>query len=962
MWVDVDDLQPGCQWMEVIEDALLKCNTFLVYIGRTGIKRWVDFEVRTALYRYVDRQDLQIIPVLGPGVSPDSLPPFLSIFHNVKAEEYASTAALASAIKGLLNSPPMAVKKVLPEGCSPFPGLRPFANEEAELFFGRDEDIARCIDLLGRHKFVAVVGDSGSGKSSFLSAGVLPAVLRGRLYRERRWLHSCAIVSCIPSDEPFRQLAKALVQLGPEETWDSKARKIGPVAEELQTNPRYLTDCLENLLPMNTAVLLVIDRVEDLFMLVTDQEQRNKFLGLLEALPLESEGSNIYCLLGIRSDKLDRLWDYERLWSLIRLYQYPIRRMREQNLREIITRPLALAGCTADAPLLTTLLTDVGTEPGNLALLQHALYRMWRSRTSEQLSGYDYDRIGRLEGTITNHANDIFDSLKGSPHGKVFERCMQRWFIELTHLGEGGEDTRRRVTQENLFATTQEVLSEADSQKLLNLLVNERLLTVSRELDIPSDEQQRQGLKTNWIEVSHETLIRRWTLLRQWIDARRDAIRLGRRFTTAAEEWKGVGADALLTGVKLQEAIDWRSENHDLCPPAVSLFIDASIEAQASREAARARQRRRERIMLAGIILFLASTAVLLFVFYIQASNERARLQIRSDISAATTLTKEADELWRLDPALIPKMEEWISRAQSLLERNKEYQVSLDRLKGNQTSDGLLQILELQQAINSINAFQKSGLLAKVGSKLELTKSLAALLREGGPVEQHWQQATAAGIGLPSDYRLIPIRRDTETGLWEFVLTASMNQSAGTSLESGQHDGIVLVMLPETLHSATANGALTDYRLLISKHPLTRSQFLRMARNNINLLSGDPAQSLTNVSWQTLNEVLPPYGLEIPSEKEWLMACQYGPPSASPFVNIGAPSDEVGSGAPTPVGTGIAEWCFDVVGSGSERMICGTGSVPAAAANECSVRGSLPAVFAASDVGVRPIFRLKVER
>src|SRR5262249_48636962 len=157
-----------------------------------------------------------------------------------------------------------------------------------------------------------------------------------------------------------------------------------------------------------------------------------------------------------------------------------------------------------------------GDEPGNLPLLQHALYRMWRSRTGNQLSAVDYDRVGRLGGTITAHANEIISSLNARGEGQPIEKCVERWFIELTHLGEGGEDTRRRVRQEKLLATTEGLLSDSEASELLERLVGERLLTISPEMDQQGESTLRI---TNWIEASHEILIRRWTLLRKWIDA-----------------------------------------------------------------------------------------------------------------------------------------------------------------------------------------------------------------------------------------------------------------------------------------------------------------------------------------------------------------------------------------------------------------------------------------------------------
>jgi len=965
LWVDVDDLTPGCKWMEVIESALKECSVFVIYIGRSGVQRWVDFEVRTALYRYVDRGDLQIIPILGRGVSSQTLPPFLGVFHFLGEESYSSVSDLAAALTGIITTPTPAPKRVLPEGHSPFPGLRQFGGDEAELFFGRDDDIAKCLDLLGQHHFAAVVGDSGSGKSSFLSAGLVPAVMRGRMYSARRWLRSCPVLKLIPSNQPFRQLAKALVYLDQTGDWDRKAHRVDGIAKRLEENPLYLLDSLEQLIPQNSGVLLVIDRIEDLFSQVTEQSQRDKFIQLIEALPLEPGSSNIYCLLGIRSDRLDRLWKYERLWSLIRSYQYPIRRMAEESLREIIVRPLALAGCTADPSLITTLLADVGDEPGNLALLQHALYRMWSSRTNDQLSGFDYDRIGRLSGVITTHANEIFVSLEKETNAAELEKCVQRWFIELTHLGEGGEntDTRRRVSQETLFATTNDILSEHDARKLLHVLVEERLLTVSRDLVVRSSDEPLALQQTSWIEVSHETLIRRWKLLREWIDVRRDAIRLGRRLSLAREEWERSGDDALLTGSRLQDAVTWRADNTDLCSTELTCFIDDSIVASNAKQTAQLKQRRRERILLTGIILFLVSTAVLLAVLYIQQSRERDRLQLRSDISASSTLAKEAEELWPADPRLLSKMEDWIHRAHLLLARGQGYQASLSR--NSIASD--ISRLELQQAVNSINEFEKSKLLVNVEERISRIRALVTLERRGGVIDQQWQRAIAQGLEITSDQRLLPIGKNPATGLWEFVLVITMNLdwvNERATYDLDAHDGLILVLCPSELN-LESNG---DVRLLVSKSLLTSSQFSRIARDSSSVRVASKVP-LTEVSWQSFQGILPSYGLSIPSEKEWDAVCRYDISIPSRLTN----DPQTGRLGIIGIGGGIAEWCFDAVSlperptgsgdSGPERIICGAGAFsPKNEGAACTVRNSLPAVFAASDVGVRPVLKVKIEK
>jgi hypothetical protein len=215
VWLDVERLQPGDRWGQKIEDGLRQATAMVLYVGKSGVRHWVDQEVRVALDRSTKEPDFRLIPVLGEGSNPDDLPLFLKQYQWLDLREgWSNASELKRLIKGATRRHAEGVS-LLPSGKSPFRGLQAFDVEDSVLFFGREAEIQELLDKLRVNSFLAVVGDSGSGKSSLIRAGLIPALNRGRFHDGKGWVESWRVAIVRPGEDPFGELAEGLCDLHP---------------------------------------------------------------------------------------------------------------------------------------------------------------------------------------------------------------------------------------------------------------------------------------------------------------------------------------------------------------------------------------------------------------------------------------------------------------------------------------------------------------------------------------------------------------------------------------------------------------------------------------------------------------------------------------------------------------------------------------------------------------------------
>ena len=636
VWLDVDRLRPGDRWQHEIGAALRRSQALLLYVGRTAVDRWVDFEVQIALDRAAKNGNFRLIPVLGPGADPDALPDFVKLFHGLDLRHDIRPAPekLKDLLTVLLNKPAERIA-VLPPDRPPFRGLLHFDVEDAVVFFGRERETEELLGHLGKDPFLLVVGDSGCGKSSLVRAGLVPALLRGRFHDGRAWVSDWRIAITRPGNDPFGELAESLPDLAGDAS--DRPERIHRNRTLLAEGSDGLRDIVAGSVSPGSRTLLVVDQFEELFTYNQEPDNdaaavRRRYIDcLLRAA--NAEGSRpVHVIVTLRADFFGRCWESPELLDRIQQNQYLTPRLPVERLRELIERPLAMAGAQAEPGLVETMLDDVGDEPSNLALLEHTLDQLWQKRRVDGeglwITHEAYESMGRLPGALRNHANAAVERLKSEE-----ERTLaRRFFVDLTQLGEGTEDTRRRVKIEDLTALTGD---RDQAIAVLEKLASERLITTGED----------------HAEVAHEALIRSWPELRKWVDADRDFVRHERRLLEDAKEWQRLGRDreALLRGARLVEAETWLASAPRVVPLLLRELIEASTAEREGEDNERERHRQAElsRLRTAAAIFVVLAMGLAYFWW---AAHDAGRTALARGLAAQAQLIEiknpELVETW----------------------------------------------------------------------------------------------------------------------------------------------------------------------------------------------------------------------------------------------------------------------------------------------------------------------------
>ncbi|MFN2161973.1 MAG: AAA family ATPase [Candidatus Promineifilaceae bacterium] len=467
-------------------------------------------------------------------------------------------------------------------GPQPYKGLAYFTEADADNFFGRETLSEAITHRLGKRGFLAVIGASGSGKSSLLRAGIVPLV------RKQNWL----IQIMTPMAQPLQRLANALT------AENSPLSAADDLQAELSANPRTLHLAANRLAAQGNAdhLLLVIDQFEELFTLCRDEEERQPFINNL--LTAANEEGALTIMIGLRADFYGRVAQYEELRQLISQEQEYIGPMRQEDLVRVIAEPAKRGGWQLVEGLVEQILEDVAGEPGYLPLLSHALLETWELRRGTVMTLGGYRAAGGVEGAIARTAED---TLQGMDSAQI--PVVRHIFLSLTEPGEGAEDTRRIATMEEL---RQFDAGGTRVDMTVEELVRARLITVD------DDE----------VQVAHEALIRRWPRLRSWIDENRERLSFNRRLTRAAQEWEENGRqpDYLFRGAQLAQAesrieeyTSWGlvSEQEEFMAASREAAAQAAMEEEKLAEVGRQDARRSAIFAIAGGALGLGLAAII---------------------------------------------------------------------------------------------------------------------------------------------------------------------------------------------------------------------------------------------------------------------------------------------------------------------------------------------------------------
>lgn len=456
------------------------------------------------------------------------------------------------------------------EVSNPFKGLRAFNESDAGNFFGRETLIQQLLARLGEggdlSRFLAVVGPSGSGKSSVVRAGLIPALRRGGLPGSENWF----IVDMLPGKHPFEELEAALLRVA-----------VNPpvsLLSQLKDGSRGLLRAVHRILPADDSVelVLVIDQFEEVFTLVEDEAERALLLESI-ANAVMDERSRLRVIVTLRADFTDKPLRYVDFGEMMnRRFEF-ILPLTPDEIERAVAGPAQRVGLKLEKGLVSTIIREAGNQPGTLPLLQYALSELYEKREGRTLTNKAYREIGGVLGALGRSAETIFSDLNEAERS-----AARQLFLRLVTLGEGTEDTRRRVLREELEGLT---MVHDPWSLVIDRFSKARLLTFDH------DPITRGAT----VEVAHEALIREWERLREWLTESRADIRNQRQLAHAAQEWDGANRDSsfLLTGARLEQFEGWAANTSLVLTQDELSFLNASIVERDQRESEeRSRQQR----------------------------------------------------------------------------------------------------------------------------------------------------------------------------------------------------------------------------------------------------------------------------------------------------------------------------------------------------------------------------------
>ncbi|MCK6617990.1 MAG: hypothetical protein L6Q51_10125 [Cyclobacteriaceae bacterium] len=602
---------------------------------------------------------------------------------------------------------PEVLTDIQPDAVNPFPGLRPFTVEECHLYFGREGQVDEILNKLATHRFVCVMGYSGSGKSSLMSCGLVPVLYGGFVSHSSPHWH---VIITRPGTSPIENLAESVVQYMVQHKRIQHEdipiyRSI--ILSVLRSGPHGLSEVSRFLQTFQQDnVFFMLDQFEELFRYHDSSEHgeaENDAQAYVNLIlhAIRQTDTPIFIAVTMRSDFISKCAAYPGLTQVINNSNYLVPQMTREQKKLAIEGPVAVAGGKISQRLVKRLLNDMGKNQDQLPILQHALMRTWdywvnNREPGEPMDIRHYYAIGRIEQAISQHANEVLEEL--SPREKEIAEILFKSITEKSSESRG----MRRPAKLGLIAR----LADADEEEMIAVV--EHFRKPGRSFLMPSHHVPLNS--ESIIELSHESLMRIWTRLNTWVEEEFESAQMYKRLSDAAAMYQ-IGRTGLWRPPDLQLALNWQkkqrptrewAQRYDVAFERAIVFLETSrITYEAELKNQELQQRRMlRRARITAVVLGIAAVIALLFLVfaYIQkveadnqtrlaekrereASDQRALAeQKRIEAEAATDLANRRKD--ELEQALI-------NVQKALAEANRQRNLAIAALKKAEEQEAL---------------------------------------------------------------------------------------------------------------------------------------------------------------------------------------------------------------------------------------------------------------------------------